>query len=95
MPTVLINPLNETVNLKVAPAARLSRLEGTKIGLLDISKPGGSVFLDRIEHLLKERFGVKDVIRVTKPTFTKPAPPDVIDILSKAGCHGVIEALAD
>ncbi|MBK6797421.1 MAG: hypothetical protein IPG76_11740 [Acidobacteria bacterium] len=95
MPTVLINPLNEAVNLKVAPAARLSRLAGTKIGLLDISKPGGSVFLDRIEHLLKERFGVKDVIRVTKPTFTKPAPADVIDILSKAGCDGVIEALAD
>ena len=95
MPTVLINPLNEAVNRKVAPAARLSRLAGTKIGLLDISKPGGSIFLDRIEHLLKERFGVKDVIRVTKPTFTKPAPTDVIDLLSKAGCDGVIEALAD
>lgn len=53
MPTVLINPLNEAVNRKVAPAARLSRLAGSKIGLLDISKPGGSIFLDRIEHLLK------------------------------------------
>lgn len=95
MPTVLVNPLDETARQKGSPAPRLSTLQGKRIGLLDISKPGGSVFLDQLERLLKERYGVAEVVRVLKPTFTKPAPDDVIRRLSDAGVDGVIEALAD
>ena len=40
-------------------------------GLLDISKPRGPEFLDRLETLLAER-GVA-ARRYAKPTFTKPA----------------------
>jgi len=60
---------------------------------LDISKPGGSVFLDRIERLLQERYGVARVVRQAKPTFTKRAPDEVIEKLR--GVDAVIEALAD
>jgi hypothetical protein len=63
--------------------------------LLDISKPGGNVFLDRLEHLLRERLSVAQVIRASKPTFTKPAPAEVIEQLLSAGSQAVIEALAD
>ena len=34
-------------------APRLSSLEGKVVALLDISKPKGSFFLDRVEELLK------------------------------------------
>ncbi len=93
MPVVLVNPFNETIRGQAQIAPRLSSLAEKNVGLLDISKPGGSIFLDRLEHLLKERFKVKQVIRKTKPTFTKPAPEAVIQELS--GCDAVIEALAD
>ncbi|HLJ46755.1 MAG TPA: hypothetical protein VKU01_12140 [Bryobacteraceae bacterium] len=92
MPVTLVNPLNEAVAQAQIPAPRLVRLQG-KIALLDISKPGGNVFLDRIEHLLKERYGVTEVIREMKPTFAKPAPPGVIEKIR--GANAVIEALAD
>lgn len=95
MPTILINPFNEAVSEPHQAAPRLATLAGKTIGLLDISKPGGSFFLDRMEQLLKEGFNVAQVIRVTKPTFTKPAPGEVLDHISQAGCHAVIEALAD
>ncbi|MCI0485113.1 MAG: hypothetical protein L0229_00655 [Blastocatellia bacterium] len=95
MPTILINPLNEAPRSESHPAARLSTLEGKTVGLLDISKPGGSVFLDRLESLLKERYKVGRVVREMKPTFAKPAPGDVIDRLLAARCDAVIEALAD
>jgi hypothetical protein len=93
MPITLVNPLNETPAQPATPAPRLAALNGKTIALLDISKPGGSIFLDRIEHLLKERHGVANVIREMKPTFAKPAPPGVIEKIRSA--DAVIEALAD
>jgi hypothetical protein len=95
MPIILVNPLDETPRVVSKPAPRLTSLTGKTIGLLDISKPGGSVFLDHLEHLLKERYGVSRVVRAMKPTFTKPAPDAVIDKLLDAKCDAVIEALAD
>ena len=71
---------------------RAAAIDGMTIGLLDISKPRGNVFLDRLQELLEERgFGVK---RYAKPTFTKPAPADLRHQISQE-CNLVIEALAD
>jgi hypothetical protein len=95
MKTILVNPLDETPRAAGAPAPRLDSLAGKTIGLLDISKWGGSFFLDHLERLLKDSYGVEQVVRVTKPTFTKPAPAEVIDRLRQAECAAVIEALAD
>lgn len=95
MTITLVNPLDETPREAVRPAPRLESIQGKKIGLLDISKPGGRPFLNRVEALLKEKFGAAEVVRFQKPTFTKPAPPDIIDRILKAQVQGVIEALAD
>ncbi|HLJ90846.1 MAG TPA: hypothetical protein VKZ53_28840 [Candidatus Angelobacter sp.] len=93
MPVTLVNPMNETV-VKAEPApARLSSLQGKRIALLDISKPGGSIFLDRLEGVFRERYQVAEVIRTKKPTFTKNAPDEVIEGLR--GVDAVVEALAD
>lgn len=75
-------------------APRLKSLEGKVVGLLDISKPKGSYFLDRVEELLKERAHPKAILRRIKPTFAKPAPEDLRAELL-ASCDVVIEALAD
>jgi hypothetical protein len=92
MPITLVNPMNEVAPESAAAAPRLPGLQGRTIALLDISKPGGSVFLDRLERLLTEQHGAS-VIREMKPTFAKPAPPDVIEKLRRA--DAVIAALAD
>jgi hypothetical protein len=93
VPITLVNPLIETLPHAATPAPRLAALHGKTIALLDISKPGGSIFLDRIERHLKERYGVASVIREMKPTFAKPAPAGVIEKIR--GADAVIEALAD
>jgi hypothetical protein len=72
--------------------ARPASLAGLKVGLLDISKPRGDVFLDRLEQRLTE-VGA-EVTRYKKPTFTKPAPVDLRHEIA-TNCHVVIEALAD
>lgn len=95
MPITLVNPMDETVREARKAATKLDTLSGKTVGLLDISKPGGSVFLDRMEALLRERYGVASVVRAMKPTFTKPAPDVVIEQLLQSRCDAVIEALAD
>jgi hypothetical protein len=95
MTVTLVNPLDETPRGDATIAPRLDSIQGKKIGLLDISKPGGRPFLNRVETLLKEKYGAAEVVRFQKPTFTKPAPPDIVDRILKAQVQGVIEALAD
>jgi hypothetical protein len=67
-------------------------LEGLRVGLLDISKPRGDLFLERIAERLRERGA--EVLRFRKPTFTKPAPVDLRQEIATQ-CGAVVEALAD
>jgi hypothetical protein len=67
-------------------------VDGRTIGLLDISKPRGDIFLDHVQHNLEER-GAK-VVRYAKPTFTKLAPVDLRQQIA-VECDAVVEALAD
>ena len=88
----LLDPTSELEPSTRERTPRPRSLEGTVVGLLDISKPRGDVFLDRVEELLRAR-GLR-VERFAKPTFTKPAPVDLRhEIIAK--CDVVIEALAD
>jgi len=89
---ILLDPTSERSPAIRSRLPRPARLDGLTVALLDISKPRGNLFLDRIEQRLNER-GVK-VQRFQKPTFTKPAPEDLRQQIA-AGCSAVIEALAD
>ena len=95
MAVTLVNPMNESAHEAAAPAPRLKTLAGARVALLDISKPGGDTFLNHVEKLLKERYGVAEVLRERKPTFTKPAPENILYGLAGAKPHAVIEGLAD
>ena len=89
---VYLDPTGERVPAARARAPRPATLAGVTVGLLDISKPRGDVFLDRLGTLLEAR-GAR-LLRFRKPTFTKPAP---LDLRQEIGtrCQAVIEALAD
>ena len=87
--------LDPTAERSVAARPRLERpqsLDGLRVGLLDIAKSRGDVFLDRIEQRLTER-GL-EVKRYAKPTNTRPAPtPLAQQIASEVDV--VLEALSD
>jgi hypothetical protein len=90
--TVLLDPTAGKVAQSIETAARPSSIDGLKIGLLDISKPRGDKFLDRLEERLVEQGA--QVTRYSKPTFSKPAPVDLRHEIA-TNCDAVIEALAD
>ena len=90
--TTVLDPTSEQAPATRERVTRPESLAGLTVGLLDISKPRGNVFLDRVsEHL--SGLGAT-VNRYTKPTFTKPAPVDLRHEIATE-CDAVIEALAD
>jgi hypothetical protein len=93
MAMTLIDPRNERVGRAGRKAPRLASLAGTTVALLDISKPGGAIFLDRLAQLLVRDYGVRQVVREMKPTFAKPAPAALVEKLR--GADAVVEGLAD
>ena len=91
-PRFVLDPTSERTPAERARLARPASLDGVTVGLLDISKPRGNVFLDRLQQRLTE-IGA-NVKRYQKPTFTKPAPVDLRHEIATE-CEVVIEALAD
>ena len=63
----LLDPTGEREAVRRKKAARPKSLEGLTIGLLDIGKARGDVFLDRLDQRLKER-------GVTVKRYAKPTP---------------------
>jgi hypothetical protein len=89
---ILLDPTSERAPGQRERLPRFESLDGKTVGLLDISKPRGDLFLDHLEGRLRERGA--DVKRYRKPTFTKPAPVDLRHEIA-VNCDAVVEALAD
>lgn len=90
--TLLLDPTAERTPSARPLSARPAAFDGLTVGILDISKARGNVFLDRIDEQLKAR-GIA-VKRYRKPTFTRIAPT-VLKQQIAAECNLVIEGLAD
>ncbi len=90
--TTILDPTAERTPEHRQPLPRPASLDGMTVGLLDISKPRGEVFIYRPEALLGQR-GVT-TRRYQKPTFTRVAPVALKQQIATE-CDLVIESLAD
>ena len=91
-----IRVLDPTVNAAPAKAratASLLSLAGRTIALLDNGKTNVRPLLDHMEMILRSEHGVRDVIRLRKPDFSRPAPAPVLAAME--GCDAVISAVGD
>ncbi|MBC53557.1 MAG: hypothetical protein CMQ34_06925 [Gammaproteobacteria bacterium] len=89
---ILLDPTAENAPAQRARLPRPDSLDNKVVGLLDISKPRGNVFLDRIEEQLTA-LGLT-VKRYSKPTFTRPAPTELKQQMA-AEVDVLVEGLAD
>lgn len=90
--TVLLDPTAERSPTLRPRLQRPPALDGLAVGILDISKPRGNVFLDRLDAILTGR-GIT-VRRYMKPTMTRPAPLPLRQQIA-GEVQVVIEGLAD
>jgi hypothetical protein len=87
-----VSPFDHGVREPRALAPRPGDLRGRRIALLDISKARGAEFLDEVERLLRECGA--ETSRHAKPTFSRPAPAELVDELAREA-ELVVEGLAD
>lgn len=92
MSITVLDPTDERAPTERQRQGPIGELTGATIGLVDISKPRGKEFLDRVEDHLVQRGAT--VLRFAKPTFSKPAPADLRHEIATS-CDAVIQALAD
>ena len=89
---ILLDPTGERSSATRTPLARPSSLSGLTIGLLDISKARGDVFLNALQTQLNARGWATK--RYQKPTFARIAPVALKQKITTE-CDVLIEALAD
>ena len=91
--TIILDPTDEREMIRHPLAARKPMHNGT-VALLDISKPRGNVLLAQLKMRLEQQLPGVTVRQYAKPTYTKPAPPELRQKIADE-CGFVIEALAD
>jgi len=79
----VLDPTNETVAPLGQPAPRLASLAGKTVGFISNGKEGTLGFFNHLERILRERFGVAEVVRRVKSNYSAPADPDIVDELRR------------
>lgn len=83
MPLQVLDPTNETVPPLGQRAPRLASLAGKTVGIISNGKEGTAGFFNHLDRMLREQFGVAEVVRRSKSNYSAPADPDIIDELRR------------
>ena len=89
----LLLPIDPETERPKQSAPGRPTLDGGVLGLLDNRKGNADHLLLRIGERLGERYALRDIVYLTKPIFSRPAPADQIEQLKQ--CDVVVTALAD
>lgn len=86
------NPPSET-SFDLAPR-KYASLDGLRLGLLGNSKLNADHVLNAVGDLLRERYKIETITHRTKPSFSHPAPPEIVEEMSQ-NCDVVIAGVGD
>lgn len=89
----VLDPRLDAEGEAVRPAPALTSLRGAVVGLLDNAKVGTARYFDHLEAILRERHGVREVIRRRKHDASRPAPAEIMGELSAA--DAIVSAVGD
>ena len=89
---LLYDPTAEPRILATGLAPRLASLHGKRAGILDNSKANAGTLMLAVAERLKERYGVRDVIKREKGIAGPPSPSILADLTT---CDFVLVGSAD
>jgi hypothetical protein len=89
---ILYDPTAEPRVLQTGRAPRLASLEGKRAGILDNRKANAGTLMLAVVERLKERYGVREVIKREKGIAGAPSP-DILAALTT--CDFVLVGSAD
>jgi hypothetical protein len=89
----LMDPSHEQQLVSSKPADRISNLEGAVIGLISNGKENTVPFFDRVESILRNEYGVSEVVRRIKKNYSAPAE---VELMQEAmGWDAVLSGVGD
>ena len=89
---VLYDPTAEPRTVAASLAPRLTTLASKRAGILDNGKANAGTLMLAVAKILKERYGVTDVVKREKPV-AGPPKPEVLDALAQ--CDFALVGSAD
>jgi hypothetical protein len=89
----VLDPTNETAPPLGQPAPRLTSLAGKTVGFISNGKEGTKGFFAHLDRMLRDEFGVADVVLRTKSNFSAPADTYIVDEIAR--WHAVVTGIGD
>ncbi len=89
----VLDPTNETAPPLGKPARRPASLAGKTVGFISNGKEGTKGFFAHLDRMLREEFGVADVVLRVKSNFSAPADRDIVDEIAR--WHAVVTGIGD
>jgi hypothetical protein len=89
----VLDPTNETAPPLGQPAPRLSSLAGKTVGFISNGKEGTKGFFAHLDRMLREEFGIANVVLRTKSNFSAPADATIVDEIAR--WHAVVTGIGD
>ena len=79
----VLDPTNEATPPLGTPAPRLTTLAGKTVGIISNGKEGTHRFFAHLDRMLREEFGVAELVLRTKSNYSAPADRDIVDELRR------------
>jgi len=89
----ILDPSHESSGAPFERARRLETLAGKTLAILSNGKKGTKPFFDALERELKGRYGVAEVVRLTKSNYSAPAEPPLLR--DSAKWHALVSGIGD
>jgi hypothetical protein len=89
----VLDPTNETAPQLGQPAPRPVSLAGKTVGVISNGKEGTKSFFAHLDRILREEFGVADVVLRVKSNFSAPADRHIVDEIAR--WHAVVTGIGD
>lgn len=89
----VLDPTNETAPPLGHPALRAGLLTGKTVGFISNGKEGTKGFFAHLDRILRQEFGVADVVLRVKSNFSAPADRYIVDEIAR--WHAVVTGIGD
>ena len=89
----VLDPTNETVPPLGQLAPRLGSLAGRTVGFISNGKEGTKGFFAHLDRIMREEFGVAEVVMRVKSNYSAPADRDIVDEIAR--WHAVVTGIGD
>jgi hypothetical protein len=89
----VLDPTNETSPPLGQPAPRLASFAGKTVGFISNGKEGTGGFFTHLDRMLRDEFGVANVIVRVKSNYSAPADADIVDEIKR--WHAVVTGIGD